>query len=244
MAGNALVGCSGWSYRDWRGIVYPADVPARAWFSIYAERFRTVEINNTFYRLPEAFTVDAWAAQAPPGFCYAVKLGRFGSHRMKLRDAGSWLPRHLERVQRLGGHLGPNLVQLPPRWRRNPARLDELLSVAPTALRWAVEVRDPSWLHDDVFNVLARHHAALCVHDLVADHPWVRTTGWTYLRFHGPHATDAKYQGRYGSRRLASVAERLRGWLDEGTDVYAYFNNDDQGHAVSDADVLQQLLAS
>jgi uncharacterized protein YecE (DUF72 family) len=242
MSGEVRVGCSGWSYRDWRGPVYPPDAPARTWFAIYAERFDTVEINNTFYRLPEASTVDGWAAQAPEGFCYAVKVGQFGSHRMKLRDAASWLPRHLERIERLGTHLGPHLVQLPPRWKRNVARLDELLSVAPTHHRWAVELRDPSWIHDDVFDALARHGAALCVHDLIADHPWVRTTDWTYLRFHGPNAQQTKYWGRYGPRRLAPIATRLRGWLDDGVDVYAYFNNDHEGHAVVDAEALRRML--
>jgi uncharacterized protein YecE (DUF72 family) len=240
--GRTRVGCSGWSYKDWRGLVYPADAPARTWFSIYAQRFDTVEINNTFYRLPAATTVEGWAAQAPEGFCYAVKVGQFGSHRMKLRDAASWLPRHLERAELLGPHLGPNLVQLPPRWQRNVERLDELLTVAPRSIRWAVEVREPSWLHDDVYEVLARHGAALCIHDLLADHPWERTTDWTYLRFHGPAALEAKYQGRYGPRRLRRVADRLGPWLDEGTDVYAYFNNDYEGNAPVDAETLRRQL--
>ncbi len=242
MRGQARVGCSGWSYKDWRGIVYPADAPARTWFSIYAQRFDTVEINNTFYRLPAETTVDGWAAQAPEGFCYAVKVGQFGSHRMKLKDAASWLPRHLERVERLGPHLGPNLVHLPPRWQRNVERLDELLTVAPSTMRWAVEVREPSWLHDDVFDVLAKHGAALCIHDLLPDHPWERTTDWTYVRFHGPHALEEKYRGRYGPRRLQRAAKVLGPWLDEGADVYAYFNNDYDGHAPEDAETLRSQL--
>jgi uncharacterized protein YecE (DUF72 family) len=242
MSGEVRVGCSGWSYPDWRGVVYPADSSPRTWFARYAERFDTVEINNTFYRLPAASTVEQWAAQAPPGFCYAVKVGQFGSHRKKLADAASWLPRHLERVERLGSHLGPNLVQLPPRWGRNAGRLDELLSVAPTSLRWAVELRDASWLHDEVFDVLARHGAALCIHDLLDDHPWERTAPWTYVRFHGPHAVDAPYRGRYGARRLDRVAGRLRSWIAEGTDVFAYFNNDYDGNAVVDATYLRDRL--
>jgi uncharacterized protein YecE (DUF72 family) len=244
VTGTARVGCSGWVYKDWRGIVYPSDAPARTWFARYAERFDTVEINNTFYRLPAAGTVDGWEAQAPPGFCYALKVGQFGSHRMKLKDAASWLPRHVDRVTRLGAHLGPNLLQLPPSWKRNVARLDSFLEAAPPSIRWAVELREPSWLHDDVFDVLARHGAALCVHDLLPRHPWERTTDWTYVRFHGPHALEEKYQGRYGGRRLAPVARRLQGWLDEGTDVYAYFNNDHQGHAVVDAEWLAGRLGA
>jgi uncharacterized protein YecE (DUF72 family) len=223
--------------------VYPADAPARTWFSHYAERFDTVELNSTFYRLPAVSTVEGWAAQAPPGFCFAVKVGQFGSHRMKLRDAASWLPNHLDRVDRLGPHLGPNLLQLPPRWKRDLGRLEEFLVAAPRRIRWAVELREPSWLHDDTFDLLARHGAALCVHDLLPAHPWERTATWTYVRFHGPRALEDPYHGRYDGRRLAPVARRLRAWIDEGTDVYAYFNNDYEGHAVQDAAWLRCRLA-
>lgn len=242
--GRAHIGCSGWVYKDWRGPVYPEKWPQRRWFEHYATLFDTVEINNTFYRLPPASTVEGWAAQAPPGFAYALKLGQFGSHRMKLRDAASWLPNHLDRVERVGPALGPNLVQLPPRWKRNTERLDEFLSVAPKTIRWAVELREPSWVHDDVFEVLGRHGAALCVHDLLADHPWELTADWAYVRFHGPEALTRKYWGRYGGRRLAKPAERMAAWLADGHDVFAYFNNDYQGFAVKDARWLADRLGA
>ena len=240
--GTAHVGCSGWVYKDWRGVVYPDALPQRRWFEHYASMFDTVEINNTFYRLPPPETVERWREQAPPGFVYAVKLGGFGSHRMKLRDAASWLPNHLDRVSRLGWSMGPNLVQLPPRWKRNVERLDEFLSAAPKELRWAVELRDQSWVDDEVFAVLARHGAALCIHDLLPDHPWVRTADWAYVRFHGPNAIEEPYNGRYGGRRLARPAARLTEWLDAECDVYAYFNNDWYGHAVTDARWLRARL--
>lgn len=243
MTSRAHVGCSGWVYKDWRGIVYPPELPQRAWFAHYAGRFDTVEINNTFYRLPPESMVDGWARQAPPGFVYALKLGGFGSHRMKLRDAASWLPNHLERAARLGPSLGPTLVQLPPRWRRNAERLDEFLTVAPKTMRWAVEMREPTWLHEEVFEVLARHGAALCIHDLLPDHPWTMTAGWTYVRFHGPNALEQKYSGRYGPQRLWRTADRLAAFLGEGCDVYAYFNNDIGGHAVTDAAWLRARLS-
>jgi len=244
VAGSARVGCSGWMYRHWRGSVYPTALPARRWFEHYATLFDTVEINNTFYRLPTEGAVEGWAAQAPPGFVYSLKLGSFGSHRMKLRDAESWLPNHIDRLERLGASAGPTLVQLPPRWRRNAARLDEFLSAAGPTRRWAVELRESSWLHEDVFEVLRRHGAALCIHDLLVGHPWELTTEWTYLRFHGPNAADQPYQGRYGEDRLAPVADRLSGWQAQGVDVYAYFNNDDSGFAVQDAQWLAQRLGS
>jgi uncharacterized protein YecE (DUF72 family) len=224
--------------------VYPAGLPQRGWFDSYAQRFDTVELNTTFYRLPTTAAVERWAAQAPPGFVYAAKLGAFGSHRMKLRDAARWLPNHLDRVCRLGTALGPTLVQLPPRWRRDAARLDEFLAVAPTSLRWAVELRDPTWLHDDVFTVLERHGAALCVHDLLERHPWVRTTDWTYVRFHGPDARTRKYVGRYGGRRLWRAAERVADWAAGGCDAYVYFNNDFDGAAVEDATWFRSRVAA
>lgn len=242
--GTLRVGCSGWSYKDWRGIVYPAELPQRLWFEHYQGLFDTVELNSTFYRLPATTTADHWAEAARPGFLYAVKVGAFGSHRMKLRDAASWLPNHLDRVERLGEHLGPNLVQLPPRWKRNADRLDEFLSCAPTTMRWTVEMREPSWLHDDVFDVLRRHRAALCVHDLLAAHPFELTTDWTYVRFHGPNALQQAYHGAYGDQRLEEWVARLGGVLDAGHDVYAYFNNDYSGHAVRDALHLRRALAA
>ncbi|MDQ1383223.1 MAG: hypothetical protein QOG65_602 [Actinomycetota bacterium] len=242
--GQTRIGCSGWVYKDWRGVVYPPELRQRDWFTHYASLFDTVELNTTFYRLPTAQAVELWATQAPPGFLYAVKLGQFGSHRMKLRDATRWLPNHLDRVRRLGPALGPNLVQLPPRWKRNPERLDEFLSAAPPDIRWAVEIRDASWFGDDVFAILERHNAALCIHDMLPDHPWVLTTAWTYVRFHGPAAVTDKYRGRYGPRRLAQPARRLQAWIDSGIDVYAYFNNDYDGHAVADARWLRRKLAA
>ena len=243
MVGTARVGCSGWMYKEWRGRVYPEGLPARRWFEHYRTLFDTVEINNTFYRLPTASAVEGWRDQASPGFVYAVKVGAFGSHRMKLRDPERWLANHLDRALRLEDRLGPQLVQLPPRWRCNPERLDEFLSAAPPELRWAIELREQSWLRDEVFEVLARHGAALCIHDLLPDHPFIRTTDWTYLRFHGPEARSRPYAGRYGPSRLQTVADVLAPWLSEGCDVYAYFNNDIGAEAVLDAACLRQALA-
>ncbi len=215
----------------------------RDWFAYYASQFDTVELNATFYRLPEVTTVERWRDQAPPGFTYAAKVGAFGSHRMKLRDPSGWLPNHVDRARRLGDTAGPQLVQLPPRWTRDAARLDELLAVAPRDLRWAVELREPSWLHDEVYRVLEAHGAALCIHDLLPDHPWIRTADWVYVRFHGPRAAEEPYHGRYTGRRLWRPAERLDAWLDEGHDTYAYFNNDWHAAAVGDARWLRARLS-
>jgi Protein of unknown function DUF72/Uracil DNA glycosylase superfamily len=124
-------------------------------------------------------------------------------------DPERWLENHVDRVVRLGAHLGPNLLQLPPRWRRDVDRLDHFLSVAPRTIRWAVELRDPSWLHPDTYATLERHGAALCIHDLLPDHPVVRTAAFTYRRFHGPNALVEPYQHRYGAQRLRPAVEQL-----------------------------------
>jgi uncharacterized protein YecE (DUF72 family) len=237
------IGCSGWLYRDWRGLVYPEDLVQRQWFDHYTSMFDTVELNTTFYRLPTPEAVQRWHDAAPDGFLYALKLGQFGSHRMKLRDAASWLPNHVDRASLLGDHLGPTLVQLPPKWRRNAERLDEFFAAAPTTMRWAVEIREPSWLHDDVFEVLRRHRAALCIHDLIEDHPFELTTDWTYVRFHGPDSLRVKYWGLYGPDRLQPWAERLAALAARGVSAYCYFNNDYQGHAVTDARWLRARIA-
>jgi uncharacterized protein YecE (DUF72 family) len=236
------VGCSGWLYRDWRGVVYPAELTQKQWFAWYASQFDTVELNTTFYRLPTVKTVQAWRQAAPEGFLYATKLGSFATHRKRLRDPETWLANHLDRVERLRPALGPTLVQLRPRWPRDVGRLDHFLQLAPRTMRWAVELRDASWLHDDVFDVLARHGAALCLHDLLPDHPQLLTTDWTYLRFHGPDAVRHPYRGLYTGRRLRATADRAGAWLRDGVDVFAYFNNDYEGHAFTDAAWLRDRL--
>ena len=238
------IGTSGWMYDDWRGVVYPQQLPKREWFHHYATLFDTVELNSTFYRLPSQSTVERWAEMAPPGFEFALKLGAFGSHRMKLRDAASWLPNHVERATVLGAGLGPTVVQLPPRWRRAAERLDEFLTVAPTTMRWAVEIREPSWLHDETYEVLQRHGAALVLHDLVADHPIQLTTSWTYVRFHGPDARNLRYHGSYSRECLQEWADRIGAWSRDGIDVYAYFNNDYHGYAVRNAQDLIRMTAA
>jgi uncharacterized protein YecE (DUF72 family) len=254
-APKAFIGCSGWSYPDWKGLVYPPDLRPKEWFAHYATLFDTVEVNTTFYQLPPPGTFSAWAAQAPARFVYALKVNRYGTHRLKLTSPERWLPAYLERAFLLGPSLGPNLVQLPPRWKRDSKRLADFLDAAqatekattatPAApLRWAIELRDPSWLHESTYEVLAERGAALCWHDMLPDHPWARTAGWVYARFHGPRAPAEKYAGEYGEERLAGPASRLTAWLAEGCDVYAYFNNDQGGAAVRDARALARLLAS
>ncbi|GAQ85151.1 hypothetical protein KFL_002210160 [Klebsormidium nitens] len=240
--GTLYVGTSGWDYKDWKGPVYPEKLSKKDWFSHYCSVFSTVEVNNTFYRLPAPEVFAAWGQQAPEGFTYALKFSRFGSHMKKLTDPQGTVGLFVERASHLGGSLaGPVLVQLPPRFSANAPRLDAFLSEVPRGARWAVEMRDPSWLCEDVYAVLRRHNAALCIHDHEdtvrgGPHPKVLTADWSYVRYHGP---GGNYRGGYDREFLAGQAEWIRGLLSEGKDVYAYFNNDVAGHAFFDAQELR-----
>lgn len=235
--GRLRVGTSGYHYEHWRGCFYPIDLPKRAWLGHYAARFDTVEIDSTFYRLPAAGTFDGWRERVPAGFCFALKFSRYGSHLKRLRAPRSSIRSFLERAVRLGAHLGPILVQLPPHWRADAARLAAFLDAASGTQRWAVEFRDPSWLCEPVYRVLRAHGAALCVHDLIADHPREITADWVYLRFHG-----TGYAGSYSPQALAAQARHIRRYLRQGLDVYAYFNNDAEGWAVANALDLRRYV--
>jgi uncharacterized protein YecE (DUF72 family) len=166
--GQLHVGTSGYHYTEWCGRHYPAGTPKSRWFDCYAEMFDTVEVNTTFYGVPAERTFDAWRERAPRGFAYALKVNREVTHRKRLAGAEAELTEQVRRAERLGEHLGPFLVQLPPRWPADPERLDAFLATA-TGLgdhRWAVEPREPSWRCDAVHDVLRAHDAALVLHDL------------------------------------------------------------------------------
>lgn len=235
---RAWIGTSGYQYDHWRGVLYPEGVPKRGWFEEYAQHFDTVEINNTFYRLPEAETFKTWYDEAPEGFCYALKYSRYGSHLKRLKDPAGPLETFTSRARELKEHLGPILVQLPGNWQINMDRLQAFLEAAPREYRWALEFRDSSWLCDPVYDLLREHNAALVLHDMLPDHPREITADWVYLRFHGDH-----YQGSYSSQFLTAEAERIAAELREGRDVYAYFNNDQAGYAAMNAQDLERYLA-
>lgn len=245
MGGAVRIGTSGYQYAHWRGVLYPEGLPVARWLERYAERFGSLEIDSTFYRLPSAEVFAAWRRRLPPGFVCAVKMSRFATHMKHLRDPEQTLGRFAERAVALGPALGPILVQLPPRWHADPERLAAFLDArAHTPLRrhrFAVEVRHPSWLDEAVYDVLARRGAALVIHDLLPAHPRVLTTDWTYLRFHGAGGAIA---GTYQDRELANEARWIARQLAQGRDVYAYFNNDREGHAVRDAERLARLVRS
>ena len=210
-------------------------------FRFYARHFDTVEINNSFYRLPAVETFDAWRNASPRGFCYAVKASRFITHMKKLKDPERSSEKFFLAAERLRDKLGPILFQLPPRWKLNIERLREFLESLPREHRYVFEFREESWLVPEVFELLREYKAALCIHDF-ADMkvPCELTAKFTYIRFHGP--TSAKYFGWYSTEELEAWAQRIESWSGKVTEVYAYFNNDPEGAAVRNALKLKELL--
>jgi uncharacterized protein YecE (DUF72 family) len=235
------IGCSGWNYKHWRERFYPKGLRVRSWFAFYAEHFDTVEINNSFYRLPKPETFAKWRDQAPPGFCYAVKANRFLTQAKKLKDCQEPLERMMTPMRQLGDRLGPVLFQLPPRFRINLERLESFLRLLPGDVVSVFEFREKSWLVAETLQLLDRYGASFCVHDMAGS----ATERWAvgriaYVRFHGG---VGKYWGRYSDETLLSwsdwIAEQARG----GRPVWCYFNNDIDGHAIHDAQTLKAMVA-
>jgi uncharacterized protein YecE (DUF72 family) len=232
------VGTSGWQYADWRGRFYPRDLPQRLWLEHYAAQFSTVEVNNTFYRLPEAAVFDDWQKRTPEGFVVTVKASRYLTHLRRLRDPAEPLDRLLSRARKLGPRLGPVLYQLPPRFPVDVGLLRGLVVLLPDDVAAAFEFRDPSWRTDGVLEVLDGVGAAW----VLADRPGVRiepivTGGWTYVRFHQGTPSGPGYR-----------SDKLRRWVERLGDMpiedgYAYFNNDPGAAAVRDAATFARLLS-
>jgi uncharacterized protein YecE (DUF72 family) len=238
---DVRIGCSGWNYQHWRERFYPRGLPPRRWLAFYAEHFDTVEVNNTFYRLPTRSAVANWVEQSPLGFLFAVKASRYLTHLKRLTDLGQGLERFSERIEPLlqSPKLGPVLWQLPRNFHRSDERLAAALAQLPPG-RHAFEFRHESWFADEVYALLREHGSALVIgdapirpfqtHELTAD--------WMFIRFHyGSRGRG----GNYSDRELEDWARRIDAWRRHA-DVYAYFNNDWNAYAIRNALRLKRLL--
>jgi uncharacterized protein YecE (DUF72 family) len=236
------IGCSGWNYAGWKQEFYKG-LPARLWLEHYAKHFDTVEVNNTFYRLPNRNAVANWERTAPPGFLFAVKASRYLTHVKRLRDLGPGLERFYERLEPLARSpkLGPILWQLPPTFQRDDDRLAVALERLPAGQRHCFEFRHPSWFAEEVYALLRAHGAAL----VIGDRPEVKqfqahvfTAPWTFVRL---HFCARGRRGNYSETELREWARRFRAWSAE-REIFAYFNNDWEVFAVRNALRLRALL--
>jgi uncharacterized protein YecE (DUF72 family) len=240
--GQVRVGCSGWQYDDWRGRLYPEGMGTARWLSHYAERFDTVEVNSTFYRLASRNAVERWVEQTPDEFVFACKASRYLTHMKRLRELKQGVKRYYERIEPLvdSGKLGPVVWQLPESFHRDDRVLADALAELPDGLH-CFEFRHESWFREEIYTLLRDHGAAL----VIGDHPerpfqsYEMTADWTFVRFHFGRRGR---RGNYSERELDDWAERIADWRRR-VDVYAYFNNDWEGIAVENAMALTRRLA-
>ncbi|HET6371213.1 MAG TPA: DUF72 domain-containing protein [Nitrospiria bacterium] len=247
MTAKSWIGTSGWYYRHWGGgIFYPKGLSSKEWLSYYSRHFRTVELNNSFYRLPRPETFEGWSRKVPKGFLFAVKGSRFITHVKKLIDVESALRRFLENVSNLGEKRGPILFQFPPSWVPDLSRLEDFFRLLSGGgevfpLKVAVEIRNPDALTSPFFDLLSKYEVSLCLADwreLRIEGP-LTASRFVFLRRHGPGGHDVGYS----DADLHADADRISGWLSGGREVFIYFNNDVQGWAIRNANTLSGLLS-
>jgi uncharacterized protein YecE (DUF72 family) len=238
--GEVWIGTSGWHYKHWVGNFYPPRLPASRMLAHYIQHFDTVELNNTFYKLPAKTSLLTWRDSTPPHFHFAVKGSRFLTHMKKLNNAEEGLDRFLESVNVLDPKLGPILFQLPPNWELNLDRLAAFLALLPRDRRCAFEFRNPTWNTPKIYDLLGQYNMAYCIFDLNGYlSPLQVTADFSYIRLHGP---GGKYQGSYGDAALEEWARKINNWTKKLSAVYVYFDNDDSGYAPRDALRLRTFL--
>ncbi len=234
------IGTSGWHYKHWVGPFYPEGLRSEQMLGYYGGEFGAVEINNSFYRLPDHEILATWRDSTPDAFVFAYKASRYITHMKKLHNAGAALEKMVAGARVLGDKLGPILFQLPPKWRVDADRLEAFLRLIPEDLRTGFEFRDPSWFVADVYRLLRRHRAAFCIYELEGTRsPNEVTADFVYVRLHGP---DGTYKGSYSTQDLSGWAGAISSWVRTGKDVYCFFDNDDRGYAAANARELKEML--
>ncbi len=240
MAFTYHIGTSGWHYEHWRDIFYPEKLIKPEWLEFYASHFTTVELNNSFYRLPSEAALATWYNSSPSNFTFAVKVSRFITHIKRLKNSEEAVENFVTRVKILGEKLGPLLYQLPPNMHRNDEVLESFLSNLPQGMKHALEFRHQSWLEEKVFEILCKYNVGLCVFDMPSfTCPLVATADFAYIRFHG---SGELYSSCYSDEELADWAKRLADLDANLKAVYIYFNNDIEGFAVRNAKTLRSYL--
>jgi len=239
---NTYIGTSGWNYDHWRENFYPEDLDSSEWLSFYQDQFNTVEINNSFYKLPEKETLRSWRDTVTKDFKLTPKANRYITHMKKLKEPEESLQNMLEAFSELKDSIGPILFQLPPNWNFNRERLGHFLSLLPEDKRAAFEFRDRSWINDESLELLVEHNASFCIYDLTGyQTPEYMPADFVYLRLHGPNKEE-ELKGCYTEEQLTGWADKIKQWTKNGRDVFVYFNNDDKGYAPDNAKKLQSIL--
>jgi len=235
-----IVGTSGWHYDHWRDRFYPENLPKSRWLEFYAQHFRAVEVNNSFYRLPSEKAFSNWYDRSPDEFIFAVKASRVITHYRKLRNVEEPLSRLLDHARMLRHKLGPVLYQLPSSLHRDDSVLEDFLAILPSGVKHVVEFRHQSWYDDRVFEILRRHQVGYCVVSMPHfESPFAVTASFSYIRFHG---SAALYAGSYSHEEIDRWAKRIHDEARNAEQVFAFFNNDAEANAVYNAQELASKL--
>jgi uncharacterized protein YecE (DUF72 family) len=228
------IGTSGYNYPEWRGSFYPPKFPAAKMLPYYAERFSTVEINNTFYRMPTAKAVSGWAAATPATFTFVLKAPKRITHDARLKDVEAPLRAFSEAARLLGPKLGPLLFQLPPYFRKDAARLGDVLALIPAGIRTAFEFRHPSWFSDEIYELLRGRNSALCVADTEKGTTPLEATGtFGYFRLRDEGYSEAD---------LERWSETIRALENRWTEVFVFFKHEESGIGPALAGRFRELL--
>ncbi|HSS95972.1 MAG TPA: DUF72 domain-containing protein [Terriglobales bacterium] len=240
MTSSVHIGTSGWHYQHWKGTFYSSDIKPEAMLRAYVQHFGSVEINNSFYRLPTTEAVKSWVKQTPGNFVFTVKASRYITHNRKLKYPKESLAKFLAMAKGFGKKLGCILFQLPPGWNVNADRLAEFLEALPTRFRYAFEFRNESWQTASVMRLLTKYNAAFCIFELNGFRSAATPTAdFVYVRLHGP---GNAYQGEYSEASLREWARKIESWKMQMRDVYFYFDNDQAGYAARNALTLGSLV--
>jgi uncharacterized protein YecE (DUF72 family) len=236
-----FIGTSGWHYKHWIGTFYPAGTSAKQQFDYYTKFFDTVEINNSFYKLPPRAVFEGWYQNSPRRFFFVIKANRFITHNLKLLRPQEPVARLFNSILALKEKLGPILFQLPPKWKVNVERLREFLKALPVVYRYVFEFRNDTWYNEEVYKLLQEYNCAFCIYELGGHTSPVKVTAsFVYVRLHGP--LENKYQGSYSNSALRKWAKLCLEWQSQNKSVYVYFDNDHNGYAAFNAITLKALV--
>lgn len=233
------IGTSGWNYKHWKEKFYPSGIPQKKWLEFYYNHFKTVELNNSFYRLPEVKTFDNWRNSTPDDFIFSVKASRYITHIKKLSDKES-LQEFLKRAKHLKEKLGPILFQLPPGWKFNEERFFSFIKMLPKKYKYTFEFRNETWWNDKVLNILEENNIAFCIFEIGGKITAREVTAdFIYVRLHGP---GAPYQGSYNYNVLKDWADFFSSMKKKGKEIWCYFDNDQNAYAANNAGELLEIL--
>lgn len=235
------IGTSGWSYAGWLGNFYPNKIKANLILPYYATLLDSVELNNSFYKIPTQKNVDSWRENTPAHFVFSCKANRYITHFKKLEDTTETVERLLNVFSNFEEKLGPILFQFPPYWPLDIARLKQFIEQLPQKYLYTFEFRHKSWFCEELYELLHKHKLSLCFYDhKMYRSPEIITSDFIYIRMHGPH--EEAYQGAYEEPTLLEYAQKFINWRKEGKAIYCYFDNDEKANAPKDAQRLRAIL--